>query len=213
MGEAARERCTLMARAVRQASCRGKPEEASVMGVIMQAFYRDCPKEDGREYAWWPLVRDRIPSLAKVGFTAAWLPPCHKPANILGPTMGYDPYDYYDLGEHDQKGSIKTWFGSKEELLELIAAADEHKIAVIADMVINHNNGADGTEENPITGATRWTRFDPKSGKFSRDWKYFHPSPYETWDDGTFGEMPDLSHRNPFVFGEILELTRWLVEE
>ena len=25
--------------------------------------------------------------------------------------------------------------------------------------------------------------------------------------------MPDLSHRNPIVFGEILNLARWLVEE
>jgi alpha-amylase len=26
--------------------------------------------------------------------------------------MGYDPYDYYDLGEFDQKGGAPTWFGS-----------------------------------------------------------------------------------------------------
>jgi alpha-amylase len=36
---------------------------------------------------------------------------------------------------------------------------------------------------------------------------------YESWDEGTFGDMPDLSHRNPYVYAEILKLTRWLVEE
>lgn len=29
----------------------------------------------------------------------------------------------------------------------------------------------------------------------------------------TFGDMPDLSHRNPHVYAEILKLMRWLVEE
>jgi alpha-amylase len=37
--------------------------------------------------------------------------------------MGYDPYDYYDLGEFDQKGGGPTWFGSKAELLDLIQSA------------------------------------------------------------------------------------------
>ena len=41
----------------------------------------------------------------------------------------------------------------------------------------------------------------------------FHPNPYENWDNGNFGGMPELSHRNPYVFGEILKLARWLVEE
>lgn len=29
----------------------------------------------------------------------------------------------------------------------------------------------------------------------------------------TFGDMPDLSHRNPHVYAEILNLMRWLIEE
>jgi alpha-amylase len=29
----------------------------------------------------------------------------------------------------------------------------------------------------------------------------------------TFGDMPDLSHRNPYVYAEILKLMRWLIEE
>lgn len=183
------------------------------MGVMMQAFHWDCPRVDNREFTWWPFVRERLPSQAAVGFTSLWLPPVHKAANIGGASMGYDPYDYYDLGEFNQKGSVKTWFGSRHELLDLIQAAHGHGMSVVADMVINHNSGADCEEINEITNLSRWTKFEPKSGKFVRDWKCFHPCPYETWDDGTFGDMPDLSHRNPYVFGEILKLARWLVEE
>jgi alpha-amylase len=183
------------------------------MGVIMQAFYWDCPRDDGRDFKWWTHVRERVPSLAQVGFTELWLPPIHKAANLSGPSMGYDPYDYYDLGEFDQKGSVKTWFGSKAELLDLIATAHQHGFGVLADMVINHNSGADETEVNPITGQTRWTLFKPQSGLFPRNWECFHPNQYESWDESTFGDMPDLSHRNPYVFGEILKLARWLIEE
>ena len=64
------------------------------MGVMMQAFYWDCPREDRKEFQWWNTIREQVPSLAKVGFTALWLPPVHKPGNLAGPSMGYDPYDY-----------------------------------------------------------------------------------------------------------------------
>ena len=182
------------------------------MAVMMQAFYWDCPRESDQEYEWWNHVRGRLGDLARVGFKALWLPPVHKAANLGGPSMGYDPYDYYDLGEFDQKGSIKTWFGSRDELTGLIQSAHDHGMDVIADFVVNHCSGADGMEVNPITRQSRWTRFEPKSGKFPRNWECFHPNPFESWDEGTFGDMPDLSHRNPYVLGEILKLSRWLIE-
>ncbi len=183
------------------------------MGVMLQSFFWDCPREDGKEFQWWNTVRAQIPSLAKTGFSALWLPPVHKAANLLGPSMGYDPYDYYDLGEFDQKGSVPTWFGKKQELLALIEDAHRYNMSLVADIVINHNSGADSQELNPLTGQSRWTHFTPKSGKFPRDWQCFHPNMYESWDEMTFGDMPDLSHRNPYVYAELLKLARWLIEE
>ncbi len=183
------------------------------MGVMMQTFHWDCPREDKKEFQWWNYIRDNIPSLAKVGFTSLWLPPIHKAANLFGPSMGYDPYDFYDLGEFDQKGSIPTWFGTRPELESLIESAHKHQLSLIADIIINHNSGADAQEVNPITGQSRWTLFNPKSGKFPRNWESFHPSMYESWDEMAFGDMPDLSHRNPYVYAELLKFTRWLVEE
>ncbi len=183
------------------------------MGFMLQTFYWDCPREEGRDYQWWSYIQSKIPELAKVGFTSLWLPPAHKAGNIGGPSMGYDPYDFYDLGEFDQKGGIPTWFGTRQELSALIASAHEHKLSVIADIVVNHNNGADQQEVNPITGQSRWTCFEPKSGRFPRNWESFHPNMYESWDEMAFGDMPDLSHRNPYVYGELLQFARWLIEE
>ncbi|MFZ5818555.1 MAG: alpha-amylase family glycosyl hydrolase [Chloroflexota bacterium] len=182
------------------------------MGVMLQTFYWDCPREEDKEFQWWKTITQEIPGLAKAGFSSLWLPPIHKAANLGGFSMGYDPYDYYDLGEFDQKGTIPTWFGTRKELEKLVETAHRHGLGLIADVVINHNSGADGQEVNPITGQSRWTRFDPKSGKFPRNWECFHPSMYESWDEMTFGDMPDLSHRNPYVYAELLELARWLIE-
>ncbi len=183
------------------------------MGVIMQAFYWDCPKLDNREFEWWNHVKTKVPALKQAGFTALWLPPFSKGANIGSMSMGYDPYDFYDLGDINQKGSVKTWFGSKDELTELIKEIHQNGMDVYADMVLNHTNGADEEEASPIDNIKRWTKYNPLSGKFARDRRHYHPSVYETWDDMVFEGMPDLCHRNPYVYTELLEYARWLLED
>jgi alpha-amylase len=153
------------------------------MGVLMQAFYWDCPRGDGREFDWWNYIRSKIPSLAATGFTCLWLPPVHKAANLGGPSMGYDPYDYYDLGEFDQKGGKRTWYGSKQELLDLITSPTTE--SRFADMVINHNLEPMHWRYSHFRPGTMLS-FQPKSSKQALD--AFHQ--YEPWDENTFGDMP-----------------------
>ena len=76
------------------------------MGVIMQAFYWDCPREEKRVRVV-ELCCDEAPELEEAGFTALWLPPASKAANVGGMSMGYDVYDYYDLGKYPQKAVRK----------------------------------------------------------------------------------------------------------
>jgi alpha-amylase len=127
--------------------------------------------------------------------------------------MGYDPYDFYDLGNIDQKGSVKTWFGSKNALEALITEAHTYNMQVYADMVLNHTSGADAEEVNEYDGKIRWTKYDVGSGKFNRDWTCYHPSWFERWDDEGFEGMPDLCHRNPAVYSALVEYARWMIEE
>jgi alpha-amylase len=184
----------------------------AVVGVLFQAFYWDCPAEESRDGNWWNFVAGKIPELQQAGITALWLPPASKAANIGGPSMGYDPYDYYDLGDFNQRSRTKTWFGNQAELTALINIAHTANMQVYADLVLDHNNGGDELETNPIDGKTRWTKFTPASGKFPRDWQCFHPSPYGTFDEMSFGDMPDLCHRNPKVYSEMIYLAQWMVE-
>ncbi|EPR42480.1 alpha amylase catalytic region [Desulfovibrio sp. X2] len=183
------------------------------MGVMMQAFYWDCPQAENRVGGWWNYLHSKTADLARAGVTALWLPPAHKAGNVSGLSMGYDPYDYYDLGEFDQKGGIKTLFGSRRELEDLIGEIHAQGLQAYADMVLNHNNGADTTEVNDLDHVERWTLFRPMSGRFPRDRTSFHPNIYERWDNETFGDMPDLCHRNPDIYRGMLDLARWLVEE
>jgi alpha-amylase len=85
---------------------------------------------------------------------------------------------------------------------------------VYADLVLNHCNGGDAQELNPIDGATRWTKFTPASGVFTRDWTCFNPSPYSAADNdpAKFGDMPDFCHINPRVSTNMLNHAKWMVE-
>jgi alpha-amylase len=183
------------------------------MGVIMQAFYWDCPKIESQEFKWWSFLQSKTKELSEAGFTALWLPPACKAANMGGMSMGYDPYDYYDLGEIDQKNSIPTWFGSRGDLEQLISEAHTNGLQVYADMVLNHTNGADAQELNEFDGQMRWTKYNPGSKQFQRDWTCYHPSYFERWDDEVFEGMPDLCHRNPYVYTELMKYARWLIED
>jgi alpha-amylase len=118
------------------------------MGVLMQAFYWNCPGITNNQYRWWNAIRQEIPNLRSAGITALWLPPVCKAKDVI--SMGYDPFDFYDLGEYTQKNHTRkeTWFGSKTDLLELIQAAHDSGIQVLADLVMNQCSGGD-LETNP----------------------------------------------------------------
>ncbi|PIG95994.1 hypothetical protein CS542_09695 [Pedobacter sp. IW39] len=64
-------------------------------------------------------------------------------------SVGYDCYDLFDLGEFDQKNSVPTKYGTKDEYLR-INALHEQQHMVLADVVFNHKAGADGAWKNTV---------------------------------------------------------------
>jgi alpha-amylase len=59
---------------------------------------------------------------------------------------GYDTYDLFDLGEFDQKGSVRTKFGTQEQYAKAVAVLHEPGIQAYVDIVLNHKGGADEME-------------------------------------------------------------------
>ena len=93
----------------------------------------------------WKKVTNNAQYLDSIGITSVWLPPAYKGQGGIHDT-GYGVYDLYDLGEFNQKGSIETKYGTKDEYLEAIQELHNNNIRVYADIVLNHKIGADEPE-------------------------------------------------------------------
>ena len=93
----------------------------------------------------WQQVSQEARKMKEIGITDIWLPPAYKAAGGKY-DAGYATYDLYDLGEFNQKGSIETKYGTKEEYLKAIKDLQENNIKVYADIVLNHRIGADEAE-------------------------------------------------------------------
>jgi len=109
--------------------------------TLFQFFHWYTPN-DGQ---WWNYCASEAESLAKKGITHVYLPPAYKSA-LGNSEPGYAVYDLYDLGEFDQKGTVRTKYGTKEEYLACIKKMQAAKLSVIADIVLNHRHGADEQE-------------------------------------------------------------------
>lgn len=110
-------------------------------GTICQYFHWYYPA-DG---SLWKKVASEAPRLAEMGFTAIWLPPACKGTNGSF-SVGYDIYDLWDLGEFDQKNSVRTKYGTKQEYLDAIKAIHSSGMQVYVDIVLNHKAGGDEIE-------------------------------------------------------------------
>lgn len=114
--------------------------------TLLQGFewYMECNQN------FWNDFSSKANDLAKMGITSVWLPPAFK--GIGGKDeVGYGVYDVYDLGEFNQKGTVKTKYGSKDEYLNCIKSFKEAGIKVFVDVVLNHKMGADYLQSIPAT--------------------------------------------------------------
>lgn len=107
----------------------------------MQYFHWDI-ENDG---TLWKKLKEDARHLSAIGITALWLPPAYKGCSGID-DVGYGVYDLYDLGEFDQKGTIRTKYGTKDEYLDAIKECHKYGIDIYADMVFNHKMGADHTD-------------------------------------------------------------------
>ncbi|MBO9660002.1 MAG: alpha-amylase [Chitinophagaceae bacterium] len=108
----------------------------------MMQFFQWYHPNDG---SLWNEVHDQAEYLASLGIDAVWLPPAYKGVEG-GSSSGYDTYDLFDLGEFDQKGSVRTKYGTREEFIRAAQKLQACQIQVYADVVLNHKGGADECE-------------------------------------------------------------------
>lgn len=114
----------------------------------------------------WLHAAEKASQLAELGITHVWLPPAYKSA-MGADEPGYAVYDLFDLGEFDQKGSVRTRYGTKQEYLDAIKACHAHGISVLADIVLNHKHGGDEKETVPVVKVNPNNRKEPVSDHHS----------------------------------------------
>ncbi len=155
--------------------------------TLFQFFHWYYP-DDG---SLWDHCRQQAEHLASLGVTHVWLPPAYKSANGTA-EPGYAVYDLFDLGEFDQKGTVRTKYGTRDQYISCVKALQQAGIQAIADVVLNHKQGADEQEHlmahrvnsenrNEIspeaTGIDAFTKFTfpGRKGKYS-DYIWNHDS-------------------------------------
>ena len=113
-----------------------------MQGAMLQYFHWYLPGDGNL----WKQIKEEAPRLKKMGFTTIWFPPACK-GDSGGYSTGYDVYDLYDLGEFDQKGSVRTKYGTRKEYEEAVNAVHKEGMRAMVDVVLNHKAGGDELEK------------------------------------------------------------------
>ncbi len=197
-----------------------------VSKVLLQAFWWDYWNNNYR-FGWANYLTELAPRLRALGVDAIWIPPASK--NNSAGSVGYAPFDHYDLGDKYQKQQGDTTrLGTKDELLRMIAVMHANGIEVISDMVLNHNSDAAAVGgQDPEAGMSMqsasgyknfryvsyktprvdesindyWTR----SGRWAKNYQNFHPNYANVCNSGdicgTFWG-PDIDYATPGANGQ-----------
>ncbi len=143
----------------------------------------------------WTEIERRLPEIAEAGYSALWLPPPCKGASG-GFSVGYDVYDRFDLGDRDQMGSVPTRYGTKSELLSLVAAAHRFGVRVYFDNVMAHTGG-------PLDDLPAGTLFPSMRGFVPEDFHLVRRSGggwRKASDSVDYNDEWQVLNRNPFAW-------------
>ncbi|HLX92416.1 MAG TPA: galactose oxidase-like domain-containing protein [Puia sp.] len=194
------------------------------MGVLLQGFYKKAPGHavpspadgDASQPWWWDRLASQANDLALAGFSAVWLPPVLKTASGADRNSdGYGPFDDYDIGSRNQKGTVPTRYGNREQLQRCVAILRANGIDVYLDMVEHQRIG----DETPFVFRYPGADETPDIGRFPKDPLNFVPQvPRDpdlggaVADDIAFGrELAPINAKPPhFVSDNLINAADWL---
>lgn len=186
--------------------------------VIYQIYPRSFQDSNGDGIGDLPGITSRMPYLAKLGVDMVWLSPVYKSPND---DNGYDISDYRQIMDE---------FGTLADFDELMAAAQDHGINIMMDLVVNHTSDehewfqqARSSRDNKFRDYYIWKDAagfaDDGTPLPPNNWiSAFAPSAWE-WDEQTeqfylhlfSKKQPDLNWDNPAVRQEVYDIMRfWL---
>ena len=194
------------------------------MGVLLQGFFKHLPNNavpspaDGDSSIdwWWDHLARQASALRLAGFTSIWLPPVLKA--YLGASSGadgYEPFDDYDIGSRNQKGSLPTRYGTREQLLRCVAVLRSNGLDVYVDMVEHQRIG----DIEPFIFRYPGADGTPDTGRFPKDPLNFLPQvPRDPnlggppWEDIAFGRelAPINAIPRHYVADNLTDAADWM---
>ena len=155
-------------------------------GAILQWFATD-----------YRTILRRLPEMVEAGYGTLYLPPPQKSGGG-GFSVGYNPFDRFDLGDRLQTGSVRTRYGTTQELQELIRAAHRFGIEVVCDLVPNHNANRADTPIDRYPGMIPedfHIRSSADTGNFEIDFNRAADLSYEMLNGDLVG-LADIAHED-----------------
>ncbi|UWR21905.1 alpha-amylase family glycosyl hydrolase [Sulfitobacter sp. S190] len=182
-------------------------------GVIYQIYPRSFQDSNADGIGDLPGITARMPYIASLGIDAIWISPF-----FTSPMkdFGYDVSDYCD---------VDPIFGTLADFDALIAAAQQHGVKVMIDVVLSHTSDrhpwfikSREEPDGPMGDWYVWADAKP-DGTAPNNWLSFFGGPAWQWDSNReqyylhnfLSAQPDLNLHNTEVQDALLEVLRfWL---
>jgi alpha-amylase len=151
--------------------------------VLLEAFYKrakyvalPCPADpkDGPHVDWWwDHLAKQAQALSQAGFTTLWLPPLTKAEQGIGEAaLGYSVFDDYDVGSRNQKGTVHTRYGNREQLTRCAAVLRANGLEIYLDLQLNDRRGGSGADGMTFEYPDAYG--NPNGGRFPKNAQCFH---------------------------------------
>lgn len=112
----------------------------NINGVMFQFFHWFLDSDDSyhNRQPLWVFLQEQADHLRNIGVDAVWIPPAYKGASG-GYSTGYDVHDHFDLGEFNNMSTVRTKYGTKEQLHDAINALHGFSKSATGELVREHN--------------------------------------------------------------------------
>lgn len=146
--------------------------------IVYQIYPRSFKDSNGDGIGDLNGITEKMEYLEKLGVNVVWLSPVYQSPND---DNGYDISDYR---------AIMTEFGTMEDFDRMLAAAHEHGIKIVMDLVVNHTSDehpwfieSRKSKDNPYRDYYIWR--DGKDGKKPNNWGSCFSGPAWEYDEET----------------------------
>jgi hypothetical protein len=123
-------------------------------GAIIQGFHWNLVKTQGNgtlgngydaSRTWYDLLKDTVPEIADIGFTAIWMPPPWKDDSKWWGDGGYpmgggEGYFWHDFSRSESYAINNSRYGTYNDLEEVSDRLHDYDITILYDMVPNHRD-------------------------------------------------------------------------